>query len=231
MEVLCKSSEEALDGVLRDGISIMSGGFGVCGIPENLIKRIYDSGVKNLTIISNNCGLDNIGLGLLLKKRQIKKLICSYLGGNKMLEQALFDKTIQIELVPQGVLAERIRAAGAGIPAFYSNTGVGTVFAKGKEKREFRGKLYLLIPALHADLAIIKGWKADKMGNIIYNKTANNFNGVMATAASTVVCEVEEIVEIGDLDPNHIHTPSIYIHRLLKGTHYDKPIEKLTVQD
>jgi 3-oxoacid CoA-transferase subunit A len=209
----------------------MSGGFGLCGIPENLIKAIYDSKIIGLTIISNNCGTDEEGLGPLLKNYQIKKMIGSYVGENKTLEQQSINSQIELELIPQGTLAERIRAAGAGIPAFFTNTGYGTIVAEGKEVREFEGKKYIMETALHADLAIIKGWKADKVGNIIYNKTARNFNPIMATAAKITVAEVEEIVETGSLDPNNIHTPCIYVHRFIQGTSYRKPIEKLTVRE
>ncbi len=225
------NAETALKEILRDNLVIMSGGFGLCGIPENLIKAIYDSKITGLTIISNNCGTDEEGLGPLLKNYQIKKMIGSYVGENKTLEQQSINSQIELELIPQGTLAEKIRAAGAGIPAFFTNTGYGTIVAEGKEVREFGGKKYIMETALHADLAIIKGWKADKVGNIIYNKTARNFNPIMATAAKITVAEVEEIVETGSLDPNNIHTPCIYVHRFIQGISYRKPIEKLTVRE
>ena len=229
MAKLYSSATEALLGVLRDGMTVMSGGFGVCGIPENLINAILRSQVGNLTFISNNCGVDDFGLGLLLRNGQIKKMIVSYVGGNKFFEKLLISGKLVVELCPQGTLAERIRAGGAGIPAFYTKTGVGTLAGEKRERREFNDQLYLMEKALHADLAIIKGWKADKAGNVVYNKTAMNFNPVMATAADTTICEVEEIVEIGQLNPNFIHTPSIYIHRLIQGEGYEKRIERLTI--
>jgi 3-oxoacid CoA-transferase subunit A len=231
MHKIYSSCEEALSGLLRDGLTIMAGGFGLCGIPENLIAAIAKSQVKDLTIISNNCGVDDFGLGILLKNGQIKKMISSYVGENKLFEQQYLDGTLQLELNPQGTLAERIRSGGAGIPAFFTRTGVGTVAAEGKELREFNGETYVMEQALHADLAIIKGWKADKSGNVIYNKTAMNFNPIMATAAKIAICEVEEILENGELDSNHIHTPNIYIKRLIKGHSYEKRIEKLTLKE
>ena len=231
MTIIYKNAEAALQGVLRDNMVIMSGGFGLCGNPENLIKAIYDSKVTGLTLISNNCGTDEEGLGILLKSRQVKKMIASYVGENKNFEQQSLSGEIELELNPQGTLAERIRAAGAGIPAFFTPTGYGTVVAQGKEVREFDGKKYIMERALRADLAIIKGFKADRAGNIIYNKTARNFNPVMATAAMVTIAEVEEIVEDGELDPNNIHTPCVYVQRLIQGSNYRKPIEKLTVRE
>lgn len=230
MSKIYKSAEAALEEILHDNMTIMAGGFGLCGIPENLIDAIRKSGVRGLTIISNNCGVDDFGLGILLQNGQIKKMISSYVGENKLFEQQYIEGTLQLELNPQGTLAERIRAGGAGIPAFYTKTGVGTVAADGKETKLFHGELYVMEQALHADLAIIKGWKADKSGNVIYNQTAQNFNPIMATAATITVCEVEEIVENGQLDSNHIHTPGIYIKRLVKGENYQKRIEKLTTR-
>ena len=230
MNKVYKSSYTALEGVLRDNITIMAGGFGLCGIPENLISAIASSGVKGLTVISNNCGIDDFGLGILLKNGQIKKMISSYVGENKLFEQQYINGTLELELNPQGTLAERIRAGGAGVAAFYTKTGVGTIAASGKETKLFNGELYVMETALHADLAIIKGWKADQAGNVIYNKTAQNFNPIMATAGKITVCEVEEIVENGQFDPNHIHTPGIYIHRLIHGEKYEKRIEKLTTR-
>lgn len=230
MNKIYSSATAALMGLLHDNMTIMAGGFGLCGIPEHLIDAILQSGVKNLTIISNNCGVDDFGLGLLLQNGQIKKMISSYVGENKIFEQKYLDGTLELELNPQGTLTERIRAGGAGIPAFYTKTGVGTVVAVGKEIKRFNNEDYLMETALFADLAIIKGWKADKSGNVIYNKTARNFNPVMATAASVTVCEVEEIVEIGDLDANNIHTPNIFIHRLIQGNNYIKRIERITTR-
>ncbi len=231
MHKIYNSAEEALHGLLRDGMTLMAGGFGLCGIPENLIAAIAKSGVKGLTIISNNCGVDDFGLGILLGNGQIKKMVSSYVGENKLFEQQYLNGTLQLELNPQGTLAERIRAGGAGIPAFYTRTGVGTVAADGKELREFNGETYVMERALVADLAIIKGHMADRSGNVVYNKTAMNFSPIMATASKMTVCEVEQIVENGKLDPNHIHTPGIYIKRLLQGKNYEKRIEKLTTRE
>ncbi|MCC8369205.1 MAG: CoA transferase subunit A [Rickettsia endosymbiont of Oxypoda opaca] len=227
MNKIYPSSELALEGLLYDGMTIMAGGFGLCGIPENLINALLKSKVQNLTVISNNCGVDNFGLGLLLQTRQIKKMISSYVGENKIFEQQYLDKTLELELNPQGTLAERIRAGGNGIPAFYTKTGTGTIVEENKKVGEFNGEKYLMETALFADLAIIKGFKADKSGNVIYNKTARNFNPIMAGAAKVTVCEVEEIVEIGELDPNNIHTPNIFIQRLVLGEKYEKRIEQL----
>lgn len=230
MTTIYPSAVCALTDLLHDDMTIMAGGFGLCGIPENLIHAMLESQVKGLTIISNNCGVDDFGLGLLLQTRQIKKMISSYVGENKTFEKQFLDGDLELELNPQGTLAERIRAGGAGIPAFYTKTGVGTVVAEGKEAREFNGELYIMEQALHADLAIIKGYKADKAGNVIYRKTARNFNPMMATAAKVTVCEVEEIVEIGSIDPDNIHTPGIFIHRLIQGEAYEKRIERLTLR-
>ncbi len=230
MNKLYPSSELALAGLLHDGMTIMAGGFGLCGIPENLINAILEFKVKNLTIISNNCGIDDCGLGLLLQTNQIKKMISSYVGENKLFEQQYIDGTLEVEFNPQGTLAERIRAAGAGIPAFYTRTGIGTIVAEGKEVREFNGQKYLMEKALFADLAIIKGQKSDYSGNIIYNKTAQNFNPIMAMAATTTVCEVEEVVENGTLDANHIHTSNIFVHRVVVGEKYEKRIERVTTR-
>lgn len=230
MTTIYPSSKDALKDLLHNNMTIMAGGFGLCGIPENLIQAILESGVKGLTIISNNCGVDDFGLGLLLHTRQIKKMISSYVGENKTFEKQFLDGSLELELNPQGTLAERIRAGGAGIPAFYTKTGVGTVVADGKETREFDGEAYVMEQALHADLAIIKGWRSDKAGNIIYKKTARNFNPMMAMAAKTTICEVEEIVETGELDPDNIHTPGIFIHRLIQGETYEKRIEFITTR-
>lgn len=231
MKKIYQDADTALKGILKNGMTIMAGGFGLCGIPENIIASIAKSGVKNLTIISNNCGVDDFGLGILLSNGQIKKMISSYVGENKIFEKQYLDGTLELELDPQGTLAERIRSGGAGIPAFYTKTGVGTMVADGKETKEFNGETYLMEKTLFADLAIIKGDKADISGNVIYNKTAQNFNPIMATAAHTTICEVEEIVEDGELDPNFIHTPHIFIHRLFKGENYEKRIEKLTIRE
>ena len=226
MSIICTDAHEALSGVLRDGMIIMAGGFGLCGIPENSINEIKKSGIKNLTVISNNCGVDDFGLGILLQDRQIKKMISSYVGENSLFANQYLSGELEIEFNPQGTLAERIRAGGAEIPAFYTKTGVGTMIAQGKEQREFAGETYLMETALHADLAIIKAWKGDESGNLIFKKTARNFNPVMATAAKICVVEVEEIVKTGSLDKEMIHTPGIFVHRLFKGQHV-KRIEKI----
>ncbi|MFK7967853.1 MAG: CoA transferase subunit A [Rickettsiaceae bacterium] len=228
MVKIYKTAIEAVTDVIKDGMLIHAGGFGLCGIPENLIAAIAKSGVKDLTIVSNNCGVDDFGLGILLRNGQVKKMISSYVGENKLFEQKYLDGTLELELPPQGTLAARIRAGGAGIAAFYTKTGVGTIVSEGKEVREFDGKKYIMEQGIFADLAIIKGYKADKFGNVIYNKTARNFNPVMATAAKITICEVEEIVEIGQLDSDNIHTPGIFIDRLLQGNNYEKRIEKIT---
>ena len=231
MTKIYKDADDAIADVIRDGMLIHAGGFGLCGIPENLISAIKKSGAKDLTIVSNNCGIDDFGLGILLKNGQIKKMIASYVGENKTFEKMYLDGTLELELNPQGTLAERIRAGGAGIPAFYTKTGVGTVVAEGKEVREFNGEKYVMEHGIFADLAIIKGHKADKHGNIIYNKTARNFNPVMATAAKITIVEVEEIIENGKLDPNNIHTPSVFVNRLIQGKTYEKRIEKVTTRE
>jgi 3-oxoacid CoA-transferase subunit A len=220
----------ALDGLVRDGLTVMSGGFGLCGIPENLILALRDSGAKGLTVISNNAGVDDFGLGLLLKTKQIAKMVSSYVGENKEFERQYLSGELQLEFNPQGTLAERIRAGGAGIGGFYTKTGVGTLVAQGKDTREFNGETYVLETGLTADLAIVKAWKADTEGNLVYRKTARNFNPMMATAGKVTVAEVEEIVEAGQLDPDHIHTPGIFVQRLVRGTDYAKPIEQRTVR-
>ncbi len=231
MQKVYRHASQALEGLLEDDMTIMAGGFGLCGIPEHSIKAIHDSGVKGLTIISNNCGVDDFGLGVLLQTRQIKKMISSYVGENKIFEQQYLDGELELELNPQGTLAERIRAGGAGIPAFYTKTAVGTVLAEGKETREFDGETYVMERGLFADLSIVKAWKADTAGNLIYRKTARNFNPMMATAASMVVAEVEEIVEPGELDADGIHTPGIFVQRLFKGDHFEKRIEQRTTRE
>ncbi|MBV8852862.1 MAG: CoA transferase subunit A [Sinobacteraceae bacterium] len=220
----------ALAGLLSDGMSIMSGGFGLVGNPENLIGAIREHGVRKLTVISNNCGAEQHGLWLLLASGQISKMISSYIGDNRLFEKLCLSGEVELELNPQGTLAERIRAGGAGIPAFYTATGVGTVIAQGKPVEEFDGKLYLRERWLRADLAIVKAWRADTAGNLIYRKTARNFNPVMATAATVTVAEAEEIVAAGELDPDHIHTPGIYVQRVVRGAYYSRRIEKRTVR-
>ena len=224
------SPAHALEGILFDSMTIMSGGFGLSGNPENLIPAIRDSGVRMLTVISNNCGADGFGLWALLANGQIAKMISSYVGDNKLFEQLYLSGELELEFSPQGTLAERIRAGGAGIPAFFTRTGVGTMVAEGKPTEEFDGKLYVRESWLKADLAIIKAWKGDTAGNLVYRKTARNFNPMMATAARLTVAEVEEIVEAGQLDPDAIHTPGIYVDRLIKGRVYEKRIENLTVR-
>jgi 3-oxoacid CoA-transferase subunit A len=220
----------ALDGVVRDDMVLMSGGFGLCGIPENLIDALVATGVKNLTVISNNCGIDGAGLGKLLDNRQIRKMISSYVGENKLFAQLYLSGELAIEFNPQGTLAERIRAGGAGIPAFYTRTGVGTIVADGKEVREFDGQSYVMERGLTADLAIVKAWKGDTEGNLVYRLTARNFNPMMATAAKVTIAEVEELVEPGTLDPDCIHTPGIYVKRMIRGPHYEKRIEQRTIR-
>ena len=215
----------ALDGLLFDGMIICAGGFGLCGIPERLIDAIRESGVKDLTVVSNNAGIDNEGLGKLLRTRQIRKMISSYVGENKEFERQYLAGELEVEFCPQGTLAERCRAGGAGIPGFYTKTGVGTLVAEGKEHKEFDGETYILERGVRADLSIVKGWKADEAGNLVFRKTARNFNQPMATAGKICVAEVEEIVPVGSLDPDSIHLPSIYVKRLIDGAPYDKKIE------
>jgi len=224
------SPEAALADVLFDGMTIMSGGFGLSGNPEKLIPAIQAAGVRNLTIISNNCGADGFGLWALLNNGQIRKMVSSYVGENRLFEQLYLSGELELELNPQGTLAERIRAGGAGIPAFFTKTGVGTIVAEGKPHETFDGELYVRETWLRADLAIVKAAKADPSGNLVYRKTARNFNPVMATAAKITVAEVEEIVPLGGLDPDAIHTPGIYVDRIVQGRDYEKRIEKLTVR-
>jgi 3-oxoacid CoA-transferase subunit A len=231
MRKVYAGAKEALDGILFDGMTIMAGGFGLCGIPENLILALRASGVKNLTVISNNCGVDDFGMGLLLQTRQIKKMISSYVGENETFEKQYLAGELELEFNPQGTLAERIRAGGAGIPGFYTKTGVGTVIAEGKEHKEFDGETYILERGLVADLSIVKAWKGDEEGNLVYRKTARNFNPMMATAGKVTVAEVEELVPTGSIDPDHIHTPGIFVQRILKGPRYEKRIEKRTVRE
>jgi 3-oxoacid CoA-transferase subunit A len=229
MDKTHKDARAALDGILFDGMTIMSGGFGLCGLPENLILALRDSGVKDLTVISNNAGVDDFGLGLLLKTRQIKKMVSSYVGENKEFERQYLSGELELEFNPQGTLAERCRAGGAGIPAFYTKTGVGTLIAEGKEHKVFNGETYIMETGLVADLSLVKAWKADPQGNLIYRKTARNFNPMMATAGKVTVAEVEEIVGLGDFNPDAIHTPGIFVQRLIKGEH-EKRIEQRTVR-
>lgn len=220
----------ALEGLLFDDMTVMAGGFGLCGIPEHLIVAMRESGVKGLTVISNNCGVDDFGLGLLLATRQIKKMISSYVGENKEFERQYLNGELELEFNPQGTLAERCRAGGAGIPGFYTRTGVGTLIAEGKEHKEFNGDTFILETGLVADIAIVKAWKADTEGNLIYRKTARNFNPMMATAGTHTVVEVEELVDIGELDPDHIHTPGICVDRIVVGANYEKRIEQMTTR-
>jgi 3-oxoacid CoA-transferase subunit A len=226
---VCSGAEEALSGLTFDGMTVMSGGFGLCGIPENLIVALRDSGAKDLTIISNNAGVDEFGLGLLLKTRQIRKMISSYVGENKEFERQYLSGELELEFNPQGTLAERIRAGGAGIAGFYTKTGVGTLVAEGKETKWFDGQLYVLETGLKADLSIVKAWKGDREGNLIFRKTARNFNPMMATAGKVCIAEVEEIVETGGLDADAIHTPGIFVDRILQST-FEKRIEQRTVR-
>ena len=222
------SYQEAMAG-LEDGMTIIAGGFGLCGIPENLIAQIKQMGTRNLTIVSNNCGVDDFGLGILLQDRQVKKMISSYVGENKLFEQQLLAGQLEVELTPQGTLAEKMRAAGAGIPAFFTATGYGTDVAIGKEVREFGGRKFIMEESLQGDFAIVKAWKADRHGNAIYRLAARNFNPMAATAGKITVMEVEEIVEPGELDPDQIHTPGIYVDRLIQGK-FEKRIEQRTVR-
>jgi len=229
MNKVVANADEAVKDI-TDGATIMLGGFGLCGIPENLILALARKGIKNLTTISNNVGIDNVGLGILLANRQIKRHVGSYVGENRLLEEMVLKSDIDLELNPQGTFAERIRAGGAGIPAFFVPTGYGTVIGEKKEVREFNGRPHILEQALKADFALIKAWKGDTWGNLIYRKTARNFNPMMATAARVTIAEVEELVEVGQLDPEHIVTPSIYVQRILQGEKYEKRIERRTVR-
>jgi 3-oxoacid CoA-transferase subunit A len=215
---------------IRDGASIMMGGFGVCGIPENLIAALRRAGTKNLTAISNNPGTADFGIGFLLETRQVRKMVASYVGENKLFEQLVLNGEVELELNPQGTLAERIRAGGAGVPAFYTPTGYGTMIAEGKETRDFGGRMYVLEKALRADFAFVKAWKGDRWGNLMYRKTARNYNPVMATAADYVIAEVEELVELGGIPPDQVHTPGIYVDAIFQGARYEKRIEKRTIR-
>ena len=229
MNKVVTSAEEAVRDI-PDGASIMIGGFGLCGNPENLIRALVKKGVKNLTTMSNNAGVDGFGVGLLLAAGQIRRHIGTYVGENKLLEQMVLSGKIELELVPQGTFSERMRAGGAGIPAFFTPTGVGTMVGEKKETREFDGRTYVMERALIADYAFIKAWKGDKWGNLMYRKTARNFNPMMATAARITIAEVEQLVEVGELDPDSIHTPSVYVKRIFQGERYEKRIEKRTVR-
>jgi 3-oxoacid CoA-transferase A subunit len=223
------SADQAVVDV-ADGATLMMGGFGLCGIPENLIAALARKGVRNLTIISNNAGVDGFGIGLLLEGRQVKKMISTYVGENRLFEELVLRGELEIELNPQGTLAECIRAGGAGIAGFYTPTGHGTVIAQGKETREFDGRMYVLERGLRADFGFVKAWKGDRWGNLVYRKTAQNFNPMMAAAARITIAEVEELVEVGRLEPDHIHTPGVYVQRILQGANYEKRIERRTVR-
>src|SRR5579864_84344 len=227
-KVVANADEAVRD--ISDGVIVMVGGFGLCGIPENLIRALVRKGVKNLTTISNNAGVDGLGLGLLLAAGQIRKHIGTYVGENKLLEQMVLQGKVELDLVPQGTFSERIRAGGAGIPAFFTPTGVGTIVAENKETREFDGRMYVMEHALKADFALIRAWKGDNWGNLIYRKTARNFSPMMATAARVTIAEVEHLVEVGELDGDHIHTPSVYVKRIFQGEFYERRIERKTVR-
>ncbi len=230
MNKVFASAQEALDGVVKDGIMMAVGGFGICGIPEALIAGMKAKGAKDLTVISNNCGIDGYGLGILLENRQIKKMICSFIGGNAEFERQFLAKEVEVELTPQGTLAEKLRSGGCGIPAFFTKTGVGTLVAEGKETREFDGHTYLMERTLAPNVALVKAWKADKSGNLVYRLTARNFNPVAAMAGKVTIAEVEEIVENGELDPDQIHTPGIYVHRIVLNPTPEKRIEQRTTR-
>jgi 3-oxoacid CoA-transferase subunit A len=229
MNKVVASAEEAIHDVF-DGATIMVGGFGLCGMPENLIRALAKKGTKNLYTISNNVGVDGLGMGLLLANGQIRRHSGTYVGENKLLEKMVLERTLELELIPQGTFSERIRAGGAGIPAFFTPTGVGTMVADGKETREFNGRPYLMERALQADFAFVKAWKGDRWGNLIYRKTARNFNPMMATAAKITIAEVEHLVEAGELDPDLVHTPSVYVQRIFQGQLFEKKIERRTVR-
>ncbi len=229
MDKTVRNADEAVADV-SDGALIMMGGFGLCGIPENLIAALRRKGTRNLTVVSNNAGVDDFGIGLLLQTRQVKKMIATYVGENKLFEELMLKGELEAELNPQGTLAERIRAGGAGIPAFYTPTGYGTVIGEGKEVREFNGRTCVMERALHADFAFVKAWRGDRWGNLVYRKTARNFNPVMATAARVTIAEVEELTEVGRLEPDQVHTPGLFVHRIFQGENYEKRIEKRTVR-
>ena len=223
-------SADAAIGNLRDGMTVLMGGFGLCGIPENLIAAVRRKGTKDLTIVSNNAGVDDFGIGLLLQNHQVKKMISTYVGENKLFQELVLSGELQLEMNPQGTLAERLRAGGAGIPAFYTATGYGTMVAEGKETREFNGRQYVMERALRGNFAFVKAWRGDRWGNLIFRKTARNFNPMMATAADYVIAEVEELVELGELPPDQVHTPGIYVDAIFAGAAYEKRIEKRTVR-
>src|ERR1700750_2798442 len=229
MSKVFPDAKSALDGLLHDNMTIAAGGFGLCGIPENLIAALRDSGVKNLTIVGNNAGVDDFGMGGLLSTRQVKKGMASYVGENKEFERQVLSGELELELIPQGTLAERLRAGGAGIPGFYTRTGFGTKLAEGKETKVFGDKEYVLEPGITAELSIVKAWKGDKSGNLIYRETARNFNPMIATCGDVCVAEVEQLVEVGELDADQIHTPGIYVDRIIQGASYEKRIEFRTV--
>ena len=229
MDKRISSADQALSN-LKDGMTILIGGFGLCGIPENLIAAVEGKGTRNLTIVSNNAGVDGFGIGVLLGKRQVKKMVSTYVGENKLFEQLVTSGEMELELNPQGTFAERIRAGGAGIPAFYTPTGYGTLVADGKETREFSGRQYVMERGIRGDFAFIKAWKGDRWGNLIYRKTARNFNPMMATAADYVIAEVEELVELGSLDPDNVHTPGLYVNAIFQGPQYEKRIERRTTR-
>ncbi|HEY5106266.1 MAG TPA: CoA transferase subunit A [Caulobacteraceae bacterium] len=225
-----QSAAQALEGLLFDGMTLMSGGFGLCGIPENLIGAIGAAGTRELTVVSNNCGIDGVGLGVLLEGGQIRKMVSSYVGENKLFEELYLSGELELEFNPQGTLAERIRAGGAGIPAFFTKTGVGTLVAQGKEVRDFDGEAYVMERGLTADLSIVKAWKGDGAGNLVFRKTARNFNPMMATAGKVTVAEVETLVEVGELDADQIHTPGIFVDRIFEGAVYERRIERVTTR-
>src|SRR6202045_176566 len=229
MDKRIASADAAIEKI-PDGATILMGGFGLCGIPENLIAAIRRKGTKNLTIVSNNAGVDDFGIGVLLQQRQVKKMISTYVGENKLFEQLVLSGELQVELNPQGTLSERLRAGGAGIPAFYTPTGYGTMVAEGKETREFDGRPYVLERGIRGDFAFVKAWKGDRWGNLVYRKTARNFNPMMATAADYVIAEVEHLVDLGELEPDQIHTPGIYVDAIFQGPHYEKKIERRTIR-
>lgn len=229
MNKVVADADAALEGI-RDDMTLMVGGFGLCGIPENCIAALVRSGVKGLTCISNNAGVDDFGLGLLLRTKQIRKMISSYVGENDEFERQMLSGELEVELIPQGTLAERCRAGGAGIPAFFTPAGYGTEVAQGKETREFDGRMYVMERWLRADFALVKAWKGDRLGNLVYRHTARNFNPMMAMAGTITVAEVEELVEPGELEPDHVHTPGIFVHRIFQGERYEKRIEQRTVR-
>jgi 3-oxoacid CoA-transferase subunit A len=229
MDKRLKSPDDAIAN-LQDGATVLMGGFGLCGIPENLIAAVRRKGTKNLTVVSNNAGVDDFGIGLLLQNRQVKKMVSTYVGENKLFEQLVMSRELELELNPQGTFAERLRAGGAGIPAFYTPTGYGTMVAEGKETRDFDGRMYVMERGLRGDFAFVKAWKGDRWGNLVYRKTARNFNPMMATAADFVVAEVEELVELGELDPDQVHTPGIFVNAIIQGQDYEKRIERRTTR-